>query len=543
LQYSGLVQDNLRGLFSVAQGVFTMKPSSSTSVLALAAVLAVVLSVGCQLQQQQQQQQQQQPEPKKTDTSAAPSRPRPRTSPPPEVSIAGQTPNFATEIAAYTLSDFDSLSGWQRDKFSQSWPAFLLSCQVLGRGHNTPWRRICQSARQVDGNNNAAVRAFFEREFSVYQVFDDNQRSDGVITGYFQTEVAGSNKYRPPYIYPVYGPPSDMLYLDTRKLPPGNGMVPVRVQGREVRVQSTMPFDDKDIYALDLSQISRNTLDRKIRLRIDGRRLVPYYTRQEIETRGAPSARVLAFVRSAAELYEMQIQGSGRIRLPDGTAIRLEYAEQNGQPFRPMLASDAKVRTRGAAIELEADDGDASDRSADRSLTTLRVRGFKLAVPAKSRGVAVPGRSSTGAAGSGITDPSYVFFKKVSSKTNGPSGTLGTPLQPGHSLAVDPRSIPLGYPVFISTRLTRYGSSMQRLLMAQDTSSAVRGALRADYFFGSGQEAARQARLMKQQRGQMWVLLPRGLTVAGQPTRTRGAAAGSGLPQCLMPDDDICADE
>ena len=202
------------------------------------------------------------------------------------------------------------------------------------------------------------------------------------------------------------------------------------------------------------------------------------------------------------------------------------------------------MRTRGDAIELEADDDSASDTSADKNVTAVRMRGFRLALPAKSGPVAVPGRSSTGVAGSGITDPSYVFFKTIPAKTDGPSGALGTPLQPGHSIAVDPRSIPLGYPVFVSTSLSRYGAPMQRLLMAQDTSSAVRGALRADYFFGSGQEAGRQARIMKQQRGQLWVLLPRGQAVAGQVAiRTRGGAAGGKPPQCLVPDEDSCTND
>ena len=514
-----------------------MKRFSSTPRLALAAVLAIALLAGCESPQQQ-------PEQKKA--AAAPVA-APRSRPSSEPNIAGQANGFTTEIAAYTLSDFESLPGWDRDKLAQTWPTFLLSCRALERERGTPWRRICQNARQVDGNSNPAIRAFFEREFSVYQIRDNEQRTEGVIAGYFQSEVAGSSKYRPPYIYPVYGPPADMLYLDARKLPSGNSTVPARVQGREVRVQSGLSTRDiggTGVYVLDLSQISRNTPDHKIRLRAESQRLLPYHTRQEIETRGAPGARVLAFVRSAAELYEMQIQGSGRIRLPDGTIIRLEYAEQNGQPFRPMLASNAKVRSRGDAIELEADDDSASDTSADKNVTAVRMRGFRLALPAKSGPVAVPGRSSTGVAGSGITDPSYVFFKTIPAKTDGPSGALGTPLQPGHSIAVDPRSIPLGYPVFVSTSLSRYGAPMQRLLMAQDTSNAVRGALRADYFFGSGQEAGRQARIMKQQRGQLWVLLPRGQAVAGQVAiRTRGGAAGGKPPQCLVPDEDSCTND
>ena len=505
-----------------------MKPFSFAPVIALAAVLAITVLPGCIPQQPEK--------PEKTAKSSS------ETSAAKQDSAASQAHTLATETASYTLSGFESLPGWQRNKLSQIWPTFLLSCQALDQ-RDTAWRRICQQARQLDGNNNSAIHAFFEREFLAYQIRDTDQRPDGVIAGYFESEIAGSRKYQPPYIYPVYGQPTDMLYLDTRKLPSGNGVVPARVQGREVRVQSDLSTRDiggTGIYVLDLSQIPRNTLERKIRLRADNQRLLPYYTRQEIETHGAPGARVLAFVRNAAELYEMQIQGSGRIRLPDGSVIRLEYAEHNGHPFRPMLASSAKVRTRGDVIELEASEADASDKNTDKNVTGLRwVRGFRLALPAKSGPVAVPGRSNAGAGGSGNTDPSYVFFKKVSSNTDGPSGTLGVPLQPGYSIAVDSRSIPLGYPVFVSTHL-RNGAPMQRLLMAQDTGNAVRGALRADYFFGNGQEAARQARLMKQQSGQLWVLLPRGQTVTTAPSAAR---THGGLPQCLVPDENICTND
>ena len=116
-----------------------------------------------------------------------------------------------------------------------------------------------------------------------------------------------------------------------------HGIVAARVTGRSVVVQaglSTRDMGRAGLYALDLSRITRDTLDRKVRLRVEGKRLLPYYTRKEIETKGAPNAKVIAFVNNASALYEMQIQGSGRIRLDSGEVIRIAYAEQNGQPFR-----------------------------------------------------------------------------------------------------------------------------------------------------------------------------------------------------------------
>ena len=468
-------------------------------------------------------------------------------------SVAGQARTFSTQLATYTSVAFDTVPGWGRDDFSESWPAFLGSCRVLvGRG--AEWRAICDRARQVDARSNPAIHGFFEREFAAYQIRDDDRRPDGVVTGYFEPELNGSRRYAPPFIYPVYGQPEDMLFLDVRKIPANQrgATVAAQLDGRNVVIQSGVSTRDMGrpgLYALDLSSLTLDTIDRKLRLRAEGRRLLPYYTREEIETRGAPNARVLAFVDSVTALYEMQIQGSGRIRLAGGEVIRVGYAEQNGHPFRPTLAQSAtgrpasRVRTRGLGLELELDDG--NDEDVADGPNVIRTRGFKLAVPAVTGPVAVPGRRVvTPLAGSGIKDPSYVFFREAPNSAGGPVGAFGVPLSAGRSIAVDPRSTPLGYPVFVSTRAPDTGSPMQRLTIAQDTGGAIRGAVRADYFFGNGQLAATQARRMKE-RGQLWILLPRGLAVAAASAltsiRTRGA--GADLPQCLVPVEDSCVDD
>ena len=474
---------------------------------------------------------------------------RPPSSGPGAGSVAGQARTFSTQLATYTAVGFNSVPGWGRDDFTEGWPAFLGSCKVL-TARGPEWKDVCDRANRVDPKNGTAIRTFFESDFSAYQIRDDDRKPDGVVTGYFEPEIAGSRNYAPPYIYPVYGQPEDMLFVDARKLPPGSGTVAARIDGRNVVVQaglSTRDMGAPGLYALDLSSITRDTLDRRVRLRAEGRKLLPYYTREEIETKGAPNAKVLAFVSSATALYEMQIQGSGRIRLSNGEVIRVAYAEQNGQPFRPTLAQNSagkpanKVRTRGGAIELEVDDDDD-----DSGVAAIRTRGFTLARPAISGAVMVPGQRAAGPViGSGIKDPSYVFFKEAAASAGGPVGAFGVPLSAGRSIAVDPRSTPLGYPVFVSTRAPGTGAPMQRLTIAQDTGGAIRGAVRADYFFGNGTQAATNARRMKE-RGQLWILLPRGLAVAAAATssiRTRGAAVGADLPQCLVPVEGQCVDD
>jgi membrane-bound lytic murein transglycosylase A len=472
----------------------------------------------------------------------------------PEVggSTAGISTNFATQGANYSVIGFDKVPGWSNDNFVESWPAFLESCKVLSK-RGAPWVDVCNRSRAVDATSLAAVRGFYEREFAVYQIQDDDRKIDGVVTGYFEPEINGSRRYGAPFIYPVYAQPDDMLFLDARKLAASQrtGTFAARLDGRNVSLQNSINTKDiggAGLFAVDMSSLVLDTLDKKVRLRANGKQLVPYYTREEIETLGAPNAKVLAFVDNANALYEMQVQGSGRIRLRENNEVmRVTYAEQNGHPFRPNLvaAKSGKpaIKVRGRSVELDAEDDE------DEGGDAVRTRGFKLAKPAVMGTVAVSGQKVAAGArpvtGSGIKDPSYVFFRESATKSGGPVGALGVPLSPGRSIAVDPRSTPLGYPVFISTKNPTDGSPMRRLTIAQDTGGAIRGPVRADYFFGDGPQAATQARRMKE-RGQLWLLLPRGLKVAAASAvagRTRGASATAGLAQCLVPTEDICEDD
>jgi len=132
-----------------------------------------------------------------------------------------------------------------------------------------------------------------------------------------------------------------------------------------------------------------------------------------------------------------------------------------------------------------------------------------------------------------------VFFRQIADGEGGPVGALGVPLTAGRSVAVDPRTTPLGFPVFIST--VGPSDTVNRLMLAQDTGGAIRGAVRADYFWGFGSGAGERASRMKE-IGRMWLLLPRELQLAaGTGVLTRGGIGASDV-ECVVPDAELCVE-
>jgi membrane-bound lytic murein transglycosylase A len=144
---------------------------------------------------------------------------------------------------------------------------------------------------------------------------------------------------------------------------------------------------------------------------------------------------------------------------------------------------------------------------------------------------------------SGIGDPSYVFFRVIPDGPQGPLGALGVPLTAGRSLAVDPRTTPLGAPVFVTTAAPGGAGSLERLMFAQDTGGAIRGSVRGDFFWGFGDDAGSMAASMNA-NGRMWLLLPKGLTLGAlnPKVRTRGLGSAAMAPDCVIPDDDSCVE-
>jgi membrane-bound lytic murein transglycosylase A len=223
----------------------------------------------------------------------------------------------------------------------------------------------------------------------------------------------------------------------------------------------------------------------RLRGRLQGNKVVPYYSRADIVSREKEFAdRVLFWVDDAIELFFLQIQGSGRIKLPDGKLIRVGYADQNGHPYQSI-----------GRVLIER--GDLTSEQASMQ----GIQAWARANPERLNELL-------------NANPSYVFFRELPSNgrsEDGPVGAMGVPLTRERSIAVDPANVPLGAPVFLATTRPNSSLPLQRLVLAQDTGGAIRGVVRADFFWGFGSEAGAQAGKMKQQ-GQMWVLLPPGIS-------------------------------
>jgi membrane-bound lytic murein transglycosylase A len=532
---------------------------------------------------------------------------------------AEQAGSFSTRHAHFDPARFDDLPGWREDRLSEAWRSYRQSCAVLAK--KPAWQAPCAAAAAIDGGNDEAIRRFFEQEFVLYQIRNVDKTPTGVVTGYFEPLLKGSRRLAKPYLYPVYGTPENLLLLNARSMTASARERPVyaRVVGRNV-IPVANAVAGPGVYRIDLGQAQADIRDKKLRVRADADRIVPYYTRAEIERGALQSAPILAWVDNPAALYSMQVQGSGKVRLPDGSTLRLAYAEQNGHPFLPAgkSASDrrqqlaARVRTRGGLMLADTPEGGAADdgealidemetadaEAGDSGVTTrglappgARAAGAKSAAGARqsaeveqviealSRGAAAgtqsaaptgtkatptkpatPGKSeappaaaeqndTAAMARANQADPSYVFFREIPDSDAGPIGALGVPLTAGRSVAVDPRTTPLGFPVFLvtadaSTRLAR----ITRLMMAQDTGGAIRGAVRADYFWGFGATAGAQASRMKE-NGRMWLLLPKGQQVAAKEALVRTRGIGGEVTttgrksDCLVPDPDLCVED
>ncbi|MFL9880705.1 murein transglycosylase A [Herbaspirillum rhizosphaerae] len=361
---------------------------------------------------------------------------------PPTTPTKPTTPT-TPEAQAQTLqrSTFAAMPGWDRDEVREAWPAFLTSCQTLIR--RPEWKNACTTARQVNGNDEGAIRAFFESGFTPYKVFNPDGSDTGLVTGYYEPLLRGSRKRGGPYQTPLYKAPDDLLTIDLASLYPE--LKNMRLRGRVV-----------------------------------GNKVVPYFSRAELLQSGALNGKELVWVDDPVEAFFLQVQGSGRVIL-DGSqeTVRLAYADQNGYPYKSI----------GRYL---VDKG-------EMTLSQASAQGIKAWV------IANPSRQNELL----NANPSYIFFKeeKVGDPSKGPNGAMGLPLTGQRSIAVDRQHIPLGAPVFLATTQPNSDAPLQRLVLAQDTGGAIRGAVRADYFWGFGNEAGEKAGAMKQ-RGMMWVLLP-----------------------------------
>lgn len=347
----------------------------------------------------------------------------------------------APPVAPFAPSKWETLPDWQTMDLQASWAAFLQSCRAL---KNKPaWQGTCARADGLAQPDNASLREFFEQGFTPYQVFNADGSSQGLITGYYEPRLSGSRVRTDRFRYPLYAAPDDLL-------------------------------------TIDLGEVYPQLKDLRLRGRLQGRRVIPYFSRGEIDEGKAPlTGRELFWVDDAVGLFFLQIQGSGRIELPDGNLVKVGYADQNGHPY---ISIGKKLIEMGELKPEEA--------------SMQGIKSWSEAHPEKLGALLAQ-------------NPSYVFFRELPNGLSAPLGALGVPLTNEYSIAVDPRTIPLGAPVLLSTTYPNSGEPLNRLMLAQDTGGAIKGAVRADFFWGFGDQAGAQAGRMKQ-RGQMWVLFPKG---------------------------------
>lgn len=378
--------------------------------------------------------------------------------PPPPKSPPSGAPSRQLPRLQLTASSFGHLAGWDNDdRVRDALAAFRVSCAkiltlpptkslmrgappILPGARAGDWAKACRAAEDTPLTRFPA-RHFFETWFAPYLV-SVGGRSEGLFTGYYEAELHGSLRRHGRYRYPVYGLPADLVIAN-------------------------------------LSQFSSDLPNRKLYGRVRNGRFIPYYTRGAIDG-GAlvGKARVLLWVDDPVDAFFLHVQGSGRVRMDDGSVVRLGFAGRNGHRYR----SIGKVLI--ARGEMSADQASMAS-----------IRAWVKAHPKRGRALLAQ-------------NPSYIFFKKTSGD-GGPIGALGVSLTPGRSLAVDRHFIPMGMPIWLETTHAKVeGRLFRRLMIAQDTGGAITGAVRGDVFFGFGTAAARLAGSMKDS-GRYYLLLPR----------------------------------
>jgi membrane-bound lytic murein transglycosylase A len=414
------------------QVYFGLNPSTLTKAMQkiqALCLLVVFLMTGCSYLQTTQA------------PSACPACSAPQAQPAAPAVTPPVTPS-AVFTRTFQPAKWSDLPGWSDDDIAAAWPAFLISCRgMASRPHGPAWRQVCDSAKAASGKPDFEPRRFFEQNLKPYAIVNGENGVNGMVTGYYEPLLQGSRQRAKGFEQPVRGVPDDLL-------------------------------------TIDLSSVFPELKDKRVRGRVEGNKVVPYWSRAEILERGEKlPGKTLLYTDDAVELFFLQVQGSGRVKMTDGSTVRLNYADQNGHPYQSIgrvLVARGELKLEEASMQGIQAWARANPKRLDELLNA---------------------------------NPSYVFFREVPNSKEGPVGALGLPLTAERSIAIDPRSIPLGSPVFLATTRPNSAQSMNRLVMAQDTGGAIKGAVRADFFWGFGKEAGEQAGRMKQ-NGRLWVLWP-----------------------------------
>ena len=349
---------------------------------------------------------------------------------------------------------FDQIPGWQTDRQIDTLTGLRADCHRLallpadaalgGQGMASTyggkaghWSTACAAAATLTANDADGARRFYEAWFQPYRLY-----VPGLFTGYYEPEVQGARSPDAANRIPLYARPPDLIQ------------------------QPSAPDDPKGPPPVG---------------RLEGSQFKPYFSRAEIEA-GAmgKAARPLLWLHDPVDLFFLQVQGAGRVRLPDGSVIRVGYDGKNGRPYTPI----GRVLLERNAL-------------ASNDISMQSIKAWLVAHPTEAKGVMDQNQD-------------YVFFRILidTDVLAGPPGALGVALVAGRSAAVDPHAVPLGAPIFVDTTDPVSGAPLRRLLLAQDSGTDIKGAARTDIFFGFGALAEQEAGRMHQ-LGTEYLLLPR----------------------------------
>ncbi|HEX8062555.1 MAG TPA: murein transglycosylase A [Allosphingosinicella sp.] len=366
--------------------------------------------------------------------SCVPTQQRPEPPAPPSAPAAETPPPAPPTAALLGVTAGPSLPALGEAEAARALDAFRTSCPALvkrtdssGLTRPEDWQGACAIA----AGRPAFAAAFFAEHFELVQVGDGN----AFVTGYFEPEIAGSRTRQPGYEVPIYRKPDDLVEIDAA---------------------------------------TAEATGTPRRGRLENGVVVPYYERSEIEA-GALANRGLEIAWAADEidLFFLQIQGSGRLRLPDGGVMRIGYAGQNGREY---VGIGKLMKDRGLL--------GPGQTTMQGIVTWLREH------PEEGKAIMRENKS-------------YIFFQELTGP--GPLGALGLPVTGRATVATDPKYVPMGAPVLL--QLDRPEAT--GLWIAQDTGGAIKGSNRFDTFWGAGAEAARIAGGM-QGRGRAYILVPKG---------------------------------
>ncbi|HEY0663655.1 MAG TPA: MltA domain-containing protein, partial [Thiobacillaceae bacterium] len=230
--------------------------------------------------------------------------------PPAQPTVPAPIPTPTGAYPTLRPVDWSAVAFWQEDAVKDVWPALLRSCATLGK--QTAWQAVCAEAAAMPAPDDATARAFFEQRFLPWQASQEDGSVEGMVTGYYEPLLKGARVRTARARYPLYAAPDDLI-------------------------------------TVDLASVYPELKNLRLRGKLVGNKLVPYPTRKDIEAANGFRGKPIAWAEDPVDLFFLQIQGSGRIELPDGSHMRVGYADQNGHPYQ----SIGKLLVERGELKLE----------------------------------------------------------------------------------------------------------------------------------------------------------------------------------------------